>query len=134
MPPWVADGALYFITIHCAVRERPQLTLPPAAEMLMESAAHYHHAGRWFARLFLLMPEHAHALLSFPHAESMRKVVSDWKRYTARHAGVVWQRDFFDHRIRNDENWEIKAEYIRDNPMRKNLVMRRDEWPWIFEA
>ena len=134
VPPWVADGALFFVTIHCAIRDRTQLTEPPKAELLLNSVAHYHNTGRWFARLFLLMPDHVHALLAFPPHESMRKVISDWKRYTARHAQIAWQRDFFDHRIRNNESWELKAAYIRENPVRRGLSARADEWPWAFET
>src|SRR5437762_51521 len=97
VPPWVPTGALFFVTIHCATRDHDHLTMTATAESLLESVAHYHAAHRWFARLFLLMPDHAHALLAFPQPEKMRTVVSDWKRYTARHFGVGWQRDFFDH-------------------------------------
>lgn len=130
----MADGALFFVTIHCAVRDQPQLTEPSKAQLLLDSVAHYQNAGRWFARPFLLMPDHAHALLAFPSVEVMPNVIRDWKRFTARHGPVAWQRDFFDHRIRNDENWELKAAYIRENPVRKKLVSRADDWPWIFEV
>lgn len=133
-PPWVPSGALFFVTLHCAAREREQLTVASTAEALLESVAHYHTTGRWFARLFLLMPDHAHALLAFPNAESMRIVVSDWKRYTARQLRIEWQRDFFDHRVREGENWQIKADYIRVNPVRKGRVARAEDWPWKFEA
>jgi REP element-mobilizing transposase RayT len=134
VPEWVSAGSLFFITIHCEARDRAQLTIPATAELLLESVGHYHANQRWFARLFLLMPDHAHALLAFPRAEAMPDVIADWKRYTARHASIVWQRDFFDHRLRGDEQWELKADYIRHNPVRKGLVLRAEDWPWIFRA
>jgi len=133
-PPWVSSGALFFVTIHCAAREREQLTVPATAELLLNAVAHYHDNDRWFARMFLLMPDHAHALIAFPRAESMTKAVADWKRYTARHAEIGWQRDFFDHRVRVGENWQLKADYIRANPVRKGLVSRSEDWPWVFNA
>jgi putative transposase len=134
VPSWVPAGSLYFVTIHCRQRTAAQLTLPAVAEILIQSVIHYHSAGRWFARLFLLMPDHAHALVAFPAGEAMRSVVSDWKRFTARQTGVRWQRDFFDHRIRPGENWELKAAYIRENPVRARLVAGSAEWPWFVEA
>ena len=134
VPPWVQTGALFFITSHCATRDRPQLTTPASGALVMESVRHYHASGRWFARLFLLMPDHAHALLAFPSDESMRPAIADWKRYTARHAGIKWQRDFFDHRIRKGENWQLKADYIRANPVRQGLAPRIEDWAWIFSA
>jgi putative transposase len=132
VPPWVTDGALFFVTIHCATRGAEQLTIAAVATPLLESVAHYHSNHRWFARLFLLMPDHAHALISFPQPETMRAVIGDWKRYAARHLGIGWQRDFFDQRLREDEQWRLKADYIRSNPVRKGLVMRPEEWPWTF--
>src|SRR4051812_2254613 len=113
VPPWVADGSLFFVTIHCATRDIDQLTSRETAEALLESVAYYHSQQRWFARLFLLMPDHTHALLAFPQIESMRDTVSAWKRYTARQYRISWQRDFFDHRIRDGDSWQLKADYIR---------------------
>ncbi len=134
-PPWARAGDLYFITIACDQRGTSPLIEPPAtAEALLEAAAHYQHSGRWFARLFLLMPDHLHALLAFPSSESMAAAIRDWKRYTARIHGIAWQRDFFDHRLRSDESWEAKARYIRENPVRKGLVANADDWPWRLEA
>ncbi|MSU25416.1 MAG: hypothetical protein EXS32_16545 [Opitutus sp.] len=127
-------GELFFITIHCTTRSRHQLTTPASGGLVMESVGHYHASGRWFARLFLLMPDHAHALLAFPSDESMRPVIADWKRYTARHAGIKWQRDFLDLRIREGENWQLKADYIRANPVRQGLAPHIADWPWIFSA
>ena len=80
------------------------------------------------------MPDHVHALLSFPTAEPMAAAIRDWKRFTSTKAGVAWQRGFFDHRIRNDESWEQKAEYIRQNPARHGLVARAADWAWRFEG
>ena len=80
------------------------------------------------------MPDHLHALLSFPADENMEKVVRDWKRYVAKQTGVVWQAGFFDHRLRNNESYEEKAHNIRQNPVRAGLVAVAQEWPYIWEA
>ena len=133
-PSWAETGALYFVTINAAPRGTSDLVQPDSAASLLESAAHYHRQGRWFARLFLLMPDHVHALLAFPPVEAMRTVICDWKRYTARVHAVRWQRDFFDHRLRSNESWELKADYIRQNPVRKGLVQQATDWPWSLEA
>jgi REP element-mobilizing transposase RayT len=134
VPEWVPDGAMFFITIQCAKRGEKQLTVPVIAEPLLESVAHYHGSLRWFARLFLLMPDHAHALLAFPQMEAMPKAIADWKRYTARQLGIAWQRGFFDHRLREGEQWQLKADYIRANPVRKGLAASPEEWPWVFTS
>lgn len=80
----------------------------------------------------LLMPDHLHALLSFPLPEDMRKVVAGFKEMVAKRIAIEWQRDFFDHRLRNDESFDEKVHYIRMNPVRKGLVAKPEEWPWIW--
>jgi len=79
------------------------------------------------------MPDHLHMLLAFPHDREMKKTVTDWKSMLARKAGLGWQRDFFDHRTRNHENWEEKAEYIRQNPVRAGLIDRPENWRFVWE-
>ena len=79
------------------------------------------------------MPDHLHALLAFPQTDDKARVVGDWKQYTARHLGVVWQRNFIDHRIRDVAQGRAKAEYIRHNPVRKGLIADSTSWPYVIE-
>jgi putative transposase len=79
------------------------------------------------------MPDHLHAILAFPPDRDMQQVLSHWKEYAARQIYIAWQRDFFDHRIRNSENLEEKFQYIRMNPVRRGLVATPGEWPWVWE-
>jgi hypothetical protein len=44
-----------------------------------------------------------------------------------------WQRDFFDHRLRDDESFEEKAAYILNNPVRAGLVNRFEDWPYKIQ-
>jgi REP element-mobilizing transposase RayT len=78
------------------------------------------------------MPDHVHALISFPTEESIRKVVAAWKHYLAANARLIWQRDFFDHRLRSHESLDEKASYIRANPMRAGLVARAEDWSFVW--
>jgi hypothetical protein len=55
----------------------------------------------------------------------MTGMIERWKRYTATRAGIRWQRDFFDHRLRADESFEAKSAYIRQNPVRAGLSAER---------
>ena len=133
-PAWVASGSLYFL-LNAAARGSSVLTEPRStAEALLDSAAYYHHNNQWFARLILLMPDHLHALLAVPADTSIQATVGNWKRYTARSLKLTWQRDFFDHRLRSDESWRLKAAYVRENPVRKGLVASPADWPWVFEG
>ncbi len=132
-PNWVRGGAVYFITICCALRHKPQLTLAPAFEVMKGAIEHYARSGRWWVELFLAMPDHCHAMASFPECESMERVMRDWKRYVAKRAGVKWQDGFFDHRLCSKESADEKWHYILQNPVRQNLVKDPAEWPCIWE-
>src|SRR5947199_10730074 len=69
------------------------------------------------------MPDHLHALLSFPPSgKPLRLIISKWKEWTAKELGIVWQRDFFEHRLRHDESRREKADYILHNPVRNKLL------------
>ena len=132
MPSWVEDGSIFHIRIRCDATNTVVLSQPPAAEELLASVDFYTGSGRWFAHLFLLMPDHVHALLSFPRGEVMARVIADWKRYQSNQLGIQWQDNFFDHRIRNTAEYLEKAAYIRRNPVAKGLCETTEEWPWIL--
>ena len=44
----------------------------------------------------------------------------------------MWQGDFFEHRLRHDESRRQKAEYILANPVRRQLVLRPEYWPYVL--
>jgi putative transposase len=110
------------------------LTDPALAHGLLESVRIYHANGRWWCRLFLLMPDHLHALLAFPHSSSMSATIRQWKAFHARINHVEWQDGYFDHRIRNEAELDLKSEYIRQNPVAKGLCSLPTGWPWMVEA
>jgi REP element-mobilizing transposase RayT len=100
----------------------------------MESAQHDHAAGKWFVHIFLLMPDHLHAIVSIPTDGSLPRQIAGFKRFTSRRTGIEWQKGFFDHRLRNDESLEEKAHYIAMNPVRKSLVNKPADWKWVYRS
>ena len=71
-------------------------------------------------------------LLNFPDGKQLSRVISEWKGWLGRYHGIPWQRNFFDHRLRDDENFAEKAEYILQNPVRAGLVNDAKDWPYIW--
>ena len=131
-PLWIPEGSTFFITINCTPRGHNQLANPAMASMVEESLLDRIERGYWWPRLTLLMPDHLHTLMVFSPGQEMVKVISDWKRYLARHARLRWQRDFFDHRIRNEASLQEKWHYIWQNPVRAGLVTTADQWPYVW--
>ena len=136
VPLWIdPHREVYFITINCQVRTANQLATDKIAEELFETVRHRQEKFLWWPHVFLLMPDHLHALISFPPSgKTIQTVVSQWKEWTAKTSGIHWQRDFFEHRLRHDESRAVKANYILENPVRKKLVLRPEAWPYIYFA
>jgi len=132
IPSWVSSADIWFITICCQRREFVQLTKKETANSLLESVRYRHEHRFWYAHIFLLMPDHCHALLSFPEDRKITQVVRDWKRWTARALGIEWQVDFFEHRLRREEYFSQKWDYILQNPVRANLVTSVENWPFVW--
>jgi len=131
LPSWVMpDSSVFHIRIRCAANNPVSLTAPALATTLLESVQFYHSTQIWHPAIFLLMPDHLHALLSFTPKKTMSRVIADWKRYHAAKNGVRWQDGYFDHRLRNEEQFELKYQYILNNPVVKNLCAKPEEWPW----
>ena len=136
VPLWVDPSReIYFITINCREPLRNQLARPEIAGPLFETVRHRQEKFLWWPHLFLLMPDHLHALLSFPPSgKPLATVVSQWKEWTAKTIGLCWQRDFFEHRLRHDESRCQKADYILQNPVRKKFVAQPEVWPFVYFA
>jgi len=44
--------------------------------------------------------------------------------------GPLWQEDYFDTFMRDDEHQWIEKGYIENNPVKAGLVQRAIDWPW----
>jgi hypothetical protein len=40
----------------------------------------------------------------------------------------LWQREFFDHVLRSQESYDVKQQYVMENPVRAGLVQRPEDW------
>jgi putative transposase len=92
----------------------------------------YHLRSDWYVPIFLLMPDHFHALIAPAPDKDFSKLIGDWKRFVTSRHKIRWQKNFFDHRLRSDESWEEKAEYIRMNPVRAGLMTEGEAWPYVI--
>ena len=123
-------GMVFFITVCCIPRGENQLARQAAWDVIEGSLRHRARLGQLRVYLVLAMPDHLHGLFTFPGEKQMEQVIKDFKGWVAKEAAVVWQRDFFDHRLRDAESAAEKAAYIRDNPVRAGLVPRPEDWPY----
>jgi putative transposase len=132
VPQWVSDGSWFFITIKCIPPGRNQLCQAGVGEGILAAAAHNHEKLVWHCRLCLLMPDHLRGIIAFPREPGMAMTIRNWKKFTTIKRGIEWQRDFFDHRLRDQHELEEKTSYILMNPVRKGLCERMEDWIWVY--
>jgi len=102
--------------------------------MLFTTARLYHAKARWYLNLLLLIPDHLHLLIGIDGKAPLSDIVRDFKRIIARTTVIKWQRNYFDHRVRNDESLAEKADYILNNPVRAGFVTRANQWPFVLRG
>jgi putative transposase len=90
-------------------------------------------ANAWLVSDYLLMPDHLH-LFCAPH--DLKFMIEDWVTFwksrlskTCPQAGR-FQRAGFHHRLRDGESYSQKWQYVRENPVRADLVAKLEDWPY----
>lgn len=83
------------------------------------------------AQVYLFMADHVHLIVSGNQKDSnVKKSLELFKQKTGYWLSqnlpkFKWQKDYYDHIIRNDEDIQNQIRYILNNPIRANLV---DDW------
>ena len=98
-------------------------------------------ATAWLVGDYLLMPDHLHCFCA-PHDLhfTIETWISYWKREFAlkhgRLAGTLappkwkFQARGWHHRLRDGESYSEKWLYVQENPLRKKLCSRIEDWPF----
>ncbi len=86
--------------------------------------------------IYVFMPDHLHLIL-----EGNSKNADTWKSValfkqktgfwlSKNRKEIRWQKDFYDHIHRKDEDLKKQVAYILNNPVRKNLVEDWEDYPF----
>ena len=88
------------------------------------------------------MPNHVHLIFKpniDKHGEPVRlaRIMQHIKGASAiainralQRSGTFWQPESYDHIIRNAAEFERKAHYIENNPVKAGLCVEAEAWPW----
>lgn len=94
-------------------------------------------ATTWLVGRYILMPDHLHLICSPVEEEvEIERWVTFWKRQFRRLHGDParrFQSSGFHHRLRKQESYDQRWDYIRANPVRAGLVARVEDWPFTGE-
>ncbi|MEI8705642.1 REP-associated tyrosine transposase [Pseudoalteromonas sp. B62] len=85
---------------------------------------------------FVIMPNHVHWLIQLGNEKSLSDVIKSFKGRCSKtirdRLGVqkLWQRNYYDHMIRNEDDLLNNARYIIANPLRAKIVDKVALYPY----
>ena len=127
---WSQPATTYFVTC-CTLFRTPGLTDAPVAGALHSIVAASDAKGDTITYIFTVMPDHAHRLFTLGNRLSLGRVIARLKAQSkdaVAVGGFDWQRDFFEHRLRAEEEIEHYGLYVFLNPYRAGLLSAREKW------
>ena len=113
------------------------LRKPEVAE-LVGAALRCFEGERYLLHEWVVMPNHAHVIVWPMPNQILGEILKSWKTYTGREANKLigrvgepfWQRESFDHWIRNEDEKARMSRYIRNNPVTARLCAVPEDWRW----
>jgi putative transposase len=136
-------GASYFFTVNLADRSQSLLTDHIAS---LRNAFAYTRARHPFAvDAIVILPEHLHAIWTLPEDDRdfalRRRLIKtvfsrdlphgEQRSNSRQRKGErgIWQRRYWEHILRDDEDFARHVDYIHINPVKHGLVERAVDWP-----
>ena len=106
----------------------------PEIAALVRNVFEFFNNQRYQLCAWCIMPNHVHIIFSPSAGYTLDQILHSWKSYTAKeankylkHTGTFWQREYYDHLIRNEKEFQRIVHYVIDNPEKAGL----DHWPWV---
>ncbi|MDD5057349.1 MAG: transposase [Sideroxydans sp.] len=122
------SGLMYHITTVTQNRSAVFSSLDKGREVVRQ-LMRLQAEGRVETLCYVLMPDHLHWLMVL-HEGTLPEVVQLLKGRSAHALGqAIWQSNYFDHAVRQDEDLRKMARYIVANPLRSKLVERIGDYP-----
>ncbi len=118
----------------CTKSAKPWLACNEVHKLLCDT---WRKATGWLMGRYVILPDHLH-FFAFDEKNDTNydNWVTYWKSQFSRRYGKPkcrWLTDHWDRRIRNQDVYEDKWEYIRWNPVRHGLVENPEDWPFQGE-
>jgi len=112
------------------------------AQIVVGSLLHF--AGsRYELPAFVVMPNHVHLLIQpLPRDEDrqpwgLNEMMHSIKSFSAnaanqmlKRSGAFWQREYYDHLVRDERERAFYWSYVVNNPVAAGLVEEPDRWAW----
>ncbi|MEN6627993.1 MAG: transposase [Candidatus Sumerlaeia bacterium] len=140
LPHYQSDGRVTFVTFTTFERR----VLPESVRGRILQHCRHDDGLKMTLYCVVVMPDHVHMLYA-PYQDGTGKmfgfaeIVGDIKSVSAHsinkalgRKGPVWQDERFDHILRKAELIRQKVEYIINNPVRRGLVSKPEDYKWLW--
>jgi putative transposase len=138
LPHWRMSGAVYFVTWRLYPG---QPDLVNGERLVVASALQYFDGARSDLLAYVVMHNHVHVLVEGRDKYPLQDPVHSWKSYTANslqrrfgRQNRIWQDEYFDRIVRNEEEFLQKAQYILNNPWKTCPEIKEYQWVGIRVA
>jgi len=128
------EGGCYFFTL-VAFKRRPIFRSPETVETLRKAFRNLRKERPFEIDAAVIMPDHLHCIWRLPEGDDnfSNRFKSIKKRFTTAYggeAGKVWQKRFWEHLIRDEEDWRRHMDYVHYNPVKHKQAQRPRDWPY----
>ena len=89
---------------------------------IVESAIMHFNGSRYVVYAYVVMPNHVHVLFMPSDGNRIADILASWKRFSSRQLnnvlgsdGVFWQKESWDHLVRNERQFAKYLSYIKAN-------------------
>ncbi|MBM4064270.1 MAG: transposase [Planctomycetes bacterium] len=103
---------------------------------LVADALCYFDDERYKLLAWVVMPNHVHAVLTPKWSHTLSSILHSWKSFTANKANNIlgregqsfWQRESYDHLVRDEEDFIRVCNYTVNNPVKAGLCQKAEDW------
>jgi putative transposase len=134
-PPRGNTGySTYFITAS-AFQKQNLFQSERMARLFLEVLQHYRAQDKYLLHEFVVMPDHFHLLLTPTLTlERALQLIKGGSSFRAKKelgfGGEIWQKSFYDRRVRDIAEYHAFRLYIHRNPVKSGLVAAVDQYPY----
>ena len=124
----------YFITTS-AFQKQSLFQTDRMANLFVDVLLGYRAQEKYLLREFVLMPDHFHLLISPTLSlERALQLIKGGFSFRAKRelgfTGEIWEKSFYDRRVRDWEEYCAFRRYIHMNPLMKGLASVAEEYPY----
>lgn len=111
----------------------------PVAKSVVDCFIYWHDEKRFKLVALTVMPNHVHIIL-YKIQHPLFRILQTIKTYTAkeansilgRHGQQFWQRETYDHLIRDRKEFQNQVKYVLMNPVKAGLVSDWEQWEFTW--